>query len=71
MRRYSNKDFFNLDGDKIIKRLKEKYGGQWKILIRLHPENRDYIKNIHLDENFENDIMEVEDLEGIIKMNEG
>ena len=51
MRENPRKDIFNIDTKKVIESLKQKYGGKWKILIRMHPINEKFIKEMNLDES--------------------
>lgn len=37
-----------LDYEKILKTLKEKYGGKWVIMLRLHPGHEDDVKKLNL-----------------------
>ncbi len=51
MRDNPRKETFNMDVKKIQTSLEEKYGGQWKILIRLHPVNEKFIEELDLRNN--------------------
>ena len=51
MRDNPKKETFYIDTNKILKALQEKYGGNWKILIRLHPVNEKFIHELELGEN--------------------
>ena len=51
MRDNPKKETFYIDTKRILKALEDKYGGSWKILIRLHPVNEQFIKELQLDEN--------------------
>ena len=48
MRDNPKKEDFELNAKKIIEALKNKFGGNWKILIKLHPVNEHFIENLKL-----------------------
>ena len=54
MRDNPKKETFYIDTKKILESLQEKYKGKWKILIRLHPVNEKFIKELELN----NDIID-------------
>lgn len=54
MRENPKKEIFAIDAINVIKELEEKYNGKWKILIRLHPVNENFISEIKFNENIIN-----------------
>lgn len=55
-------DVYNIDFDRIIKNLSLRFGGQWRVILRLHPNIRDksISKNPHvIDASMYPDIMDL------------
>lgn len=53
-RRNNNLDVYNLDYEKCISALKNKFGGEWVIIVRLHPSISEKAKNIKYTNNIIN-----------------
>lgn len=51
MRENVNSNPFDLDMNKLIENLKQKFKGEWKILIRLHPVNQEYASKLVTNDN--------------------
>ena len=51
MRNNPKLEIFDLGFEDTIKALKERFGGSWKILIRLHPVNASLSKELKYDDN--------------------
>lgn len=51
MRDNPKEDVFYLETEKIIEALRNKFGGEWKILLRLHPVNEKFISKMKLGDD--------------------
>lgn len=54
MREKIDINLIKFDSDKIISHLSKKFGGKWKILLRLHPMNEKEVLNFKKDNNIIN-----------------
>lgn len=67
IRKKFNKDVFELDYEMLEKELREKFKGQWKILVKLHPAIAHKSRELDL-EKFENviDVTEIKDMQKLL-----
>lgn len=62
-------DVYNIDFDRIIRNLSLRFGGQWQVILRLHPNIRDknISKNLHvIDASMYPDIMDLFSISDIL-----
>lgn len=62
-------DVYNIDSEKIVEALHEKYGGEWVILFRLHPNISNLSNKLKL-KSFCYDVSKYEDIQELLSASE-